>query len=51
VAAAELYISVKTVESHLGRIFAKLGIRSRHDLITRIGAPESPCPNHNQGQI
>jgi len=37
--AAELYVSVKTVESHLGHIFAKLGIRSRQDLITRIGAP------------
>ena len=41
-AAAELYISVKTVESHLGHIFAKLGIRSRNDLITGIGAPKDP---------
>jgi DNA-binding CsgD family transcriptional regulator/tetratricopeptide (TPR) repeat protein len=47
-AAAELYVSVKTVESHLGHIFAKLGIRSRHDLITRTGAPKTR-PNHNQG--
>ena len=46
--AAELYVSVKTVESHLGHIFAKLGIRSRQDLITSIGAPR-PRPNHNQG--
>ena len=37
--AAELYVSVKTVEFHLGHIFDKLGIRSRKDLITRIGAP------------
>jgi len=37
--AAELYVSVKTVESHLGHIFAKLGIRSRADLTARIGAP------------
>ena len=37
--AAELYVSVKTVESHLGHIFAKLGIRSRQDLITGIGDP------------
>ena len=37
--AAELYVSVKTVESHLGHIFAKLGVRSRQDLITSIGAP------------
>jgi DNA-binding NarL/FixJ family response regulator len=44
-AAAELYVSVKTVESHLGHIFAKLGIRSRQDLITRIGAPQVR-PNH-----
>jgi DNA-binding CsgD family transcriptional regulator len=47
-AAAELYISVKTVESHLGHIFAKLGIRSRQDLITGIGAPPTR-PDHNQG--
>ena len=37
--AAELYISVKTVEFHLGHIFDKFGIRSRQDLITLIGAP------------
>ena len=37
--AAELYVSVKTVEFHLGHIFDKLGIRSRKDLITRISAP------------
>ncbi len=46
--AAELYVSDKTVEFHLGHIFAKLGIRSRHDLITRIGAPQ-PRPDANQG--
>jgi DNA-binding CsgD family transcriptional regulator len=40
-AAAELYVSVKTIESHLGHIFAKLGIRSRQDLITRTGAPKA----------
>jgi len=36
--AAELYVSVKTVEFHLGHIFDKLGIRSRKDLITRAAA-------------
>jgi len=46
--AAELYISVKTVESHLGHIFAKLGIRSRKDLITGIGVPPTRT-DHNQG--
>jgi DNA-binding CsgD family transcriptional regulator len=34
-----LYVSVKTVEAHLGHIFAKLGTRFRQDLITGIGAP------------
>jgi ATP/maltotriose-dependent transcriptional regulator MalT len=48
-AAAELYVSVKTVEFHLGNIFDKLSIRSRKDLMTRIGAPQ-PRPDHNQGQ-
>ncbi len=43
--AAELYVSVKTVEFHLGRIFDKLGIRSRKDLISRTGAPQ-PVPGH-----
>ena len=46
--AAELYVSVKTVEFHLGHIFDKLGIRSRKDLITRIGAPPPP-PAGNLG--
>jgi DNA-binding CsgD family transcriptional regulator len=45
-AAGELYVSVKTVEFHLGNIFAKLGIRSRKDLIARIGArPSQPEEN------
>jgi len=40
--AAELFVSVKTVEFHLRHIFDKLGIRSRKDLVTRIGAPSPP---------
>ena len=44
--AAELYVSVKTVEFHLGHIFGKLGIRSRKDLIARLGAaPPHPAGN------
>ena len=38
--ATDLYVSVKTVEFHLGHIFDKLGIRSRKDLITRVSAPQ-----------
>lgn len=43
-AADELYVSVKTVESDLGHIFAKLGTRFRQDLITGIGAPDASEP-------
>jgi ATP/maltotriose-dependent transcriptional regulator MalT len=35
-AAAELYVSVKTVEFHLRHIFTKLGINSRKDLPQRF---------------
>jgi DNA-binding CsgD family transcriptional regulator len=35
--AAELYVSVKTVEFHLGHVFGKLGTRSRKNVIPRIG--------------
>ena len=47
--AAELYVSVKTVESHLGHIFAKLGIQSRQDLITGTGAPRKIPSEPSQG--
>jgi DNA-binding CsgD family transcriptional regulator len=46
--AAELYVSVKTVEFHLGHIFGKLGIRSRKDLAAHLGAPP-PHPGTNPG--
>jgi DNA-binding NarL/FixJ family response regulator len=34
--ARELVISVKTVEYHLGRLYPKLGIDSRHQLASRL---------------
>jgi DNA-binding CsgD family transcriptional regulator len=37
--AAELYVSVKAVEYHLGHVFDKIGIRSRRDLAGRLAAP------------
>ena len=35
---AALFLSHKTIEFHLGRIFRKLGIRSRAEVIRRFGA-------------
>jgi DNA-binding CsgD family transcriptional regulator len=34
--AAELFISVKTVEFHLARVFDKLGVRTRSELAARM---------------
>ncbi|NDL58604.1 helix-turn-helix transcriptional regulator [Phytoactinopolyspora mesophila] len=36
--AAELFVSVRTVETHLGKIFRKLGIRSRTELARLVAA-------------
>jgi DNA-binding CsgD family transcriptional regulator len=36
-AAAQLYLSPKTIEYHLAHIFAKLGIRTRYQLAARVG--------------
>ena len=36
--AGEVFVSAKTVEYHLGNVFAKLGISSRRQLATRLSA-------------
>lgn len=40
-AADALFVSIKTIEYHLGNIYRKLGIRSRSQLASRLG-PSSP---------
>ena len=40
-AAAELFVTVRTIESNLSRIYAKLGIRSRTELAARLHEDES----------
>jgi DNA-binding NarL/FixJ family response regulator len=37
-AAADLYVSTKTVEYHLSNAFAKLNISSRRELAKALGA-------------
>lgn len=36
--ASELFVTVTTVESHLSKVYAKLGIRSRTQLARHVGA-------------
>jgi len=43
-AAAALFLSPKTIEAHLGRVYRKLGIRSRTELALLFTEQERPGP-------
>jgi DNA-binding CsgD family transcriptional regulator len=45
--AAALYMSVKTVEFHLGNVFAKLGISSRRGLIVLRHPADQQAPRYH----
>jgi DNA-binding CsgD family transcriptional regulator len=40
--AAALFVSVKAVEANLSRIYAKLGVRSRSELVRRLAGDGNP---------
>ena len=40
--AAALVVSISTVEGHLTRAYAKLGVRSRGELANLIARPDEP---------
>jgi DNA-binding NarL/FixJ family response regulator len=37
--AEELFVTIKTVETHLGAVYRKLGIRTREELVGALGTP------------
>lgn len=43
--ASQLQISSRTVQKHMERMFRKLGVRSRTELVTRVYMSRSPTGN------
>ena len=41
--AASLFISPKTVEAHLTRIYRKLGVSSKAQLVAALGSTDGPA--------
>ena len=48
--AAELFVTVGTVEAHLTRVYRKLGVRSRAEL-ARVYRPESASAEQSSGGL
>jgi DNA-binding CsgD family transcriptional regulator len=48
--AAELVITTKTVEHHLGRVYAKLGLRSRSELAARLAVGTNGTSDARSGR-
>jgi DNA-binding NarL/FixJ family response regulator len=40
--SAQIFLSLKTVEFHLGRVYAKLGLRNRAQLARHVLGPATP---------
>jgi DNA-binding CsgD family transcriptional regulator len=47
--AERLVVSTKTIEYHLNNVFAKLGLRSRGQLVRHVLEQQSPAPGRNPG--
>jgi LuxR family maltose regulon positive regulatory protein len=46
--AAELFLSPKTIEFHLTRVYRKLGIRSRAELATAVATGKLGQPSRDE---
>ena len=47
--AAELFLSVKTIEAHLHRVYRKLGVHSRRELPSVVGTADASASSRGTG--